>query len=106
MNTWFPVFIGLLLRIGIPLALTILMIVMLHRLDRRWQEEAISIPIIPPEKACWEIKGCPPERQKACAAASQPKIPCWQVFRSKDGTLKEACLACEVFRSAPAPVAS
>jgi len=104
MSTWLPVFIGLLLRIGIPLAVTVLIIYLLGRLDRRWQKEARAIPLISPEKACWEIKGCPPENQKACAAAAQPKIPCWQVFRSKEGILKETCLGCEVFRRAPAPM--
>ncbi len=105
MNNWFPFLIGLLLRLGIPLVLTVLMILLLNQLDRRWQKEAVAIPVISPEKACWEIKGCPPEKQKTCAAAAQPKVPCWQVFRAKDGTLKDSCLGCEVFRSAPAPLA-
>jgi hypothetical protein len=31
-------------------------------------------------------------------------VPCWQVFRGKDGQLQERCLACEIFRRSPAPV--
>jgi len=104
MNATYAFIIGILLRVGIPVALTIVAFYLLRRLDERWQKEAGTLPPIPRGKPCWEIKGCSPQAKKNCPAAAQPKVPCWQVFRSKDGVLKEACLGCDVFRQARVPV--
>ena len=95
--------LGLLLRLGIPILVTAGLLVLLHRLDRRWQKEALTLPVVPAGRPCWEIKGCSDEEKKDCPAVAQPKTPCWQVFRSKDGVMKEACLGCDVFRRAPVP---
>ena len=97
-------FLGVLLRLGIPVIVTVLLLVWLHRLDKRWQKEALAVPVVPAGTPCWEIKGCPEEKKKTCPAAAQTKMPCWQVFRTKDGVMKEACLGCDVFRRAPVPV--
>ena len=105
LNTFFTFALGLLLRIGIPLAVTAGVIYLLHHLDQRWQEEALSVPVVAPTgKPCWEVKECPETRHKACPAAAQPRVPCWQVFRSKSGVLREDCLSCEVFRQASVPL--
>ena len=105
LNTFLAVALGLILRIGIPLAVTAGVIYLLHRLDQRWQREALSMPTVAPGgKSCWEVKKCPEARHKACLAAAQPEIPCWQVFRSKNGVLREECLSCDVFRQASAPM--
>jgi hypothetical protein len=106
MNTALVFVIGVLLRIGIPLALTSVIFYLLRRLDERWQKEAQVIPVAVAGKPCWEIKGCSAQKKKACPAFAQPKVPCWQVFRAKDGVMKEACLGCAVFRLASAPVLS
>jgi hypothetical protein len=95
--------LGLLLRIGIPLAVTILIIYLLRRMDKRWQAVALPVPVAAPRKPCWEVNGCSGQKRKNCPAAAQPNIPCWQVFRAKNGVLKEGCLVCEVFRQAPLP---
>jgi hypothetical protein len=97
---------GLLLRLGIPITVTALVFALLHRLDQRWQKEALALPVIPAGKPCWEIKGCSEEKKKDCEAVAQPKTPCWQVFRARDGVMKEACLGCIVFRQAPVPIRS
>ncbi len=104
LNTFFTFTLGLILRIGIPLAVTAGVIYLLHCLDRRWQKEASAEALASPAgKPCWEIKRCGEEKRKACPAAAQPKVPCWQVFRSNNGVLREACLGCNVFRQAPIP---
>ena len=96
--------LGLLVRLGLPIAVTAVLLVLLHRLDQRWQKEALALPVVPAGKPCWEIKGCPEQAKKDCPALLQPLKPCWQVFREKDGVMKEACLGCDVFRQAPVPV--
>jgi hypothetical protein len=94
---------GLLLRLGLPIALTAGVFALLHRLDKRWREEALALPVVPAGKPCWEIRGCA-EKKQDCPAAAQSNTPCWQVFRTKDGVMKEACLGCDVFRQAPVPI--
>ncbi|MCX6035377.1 MAG: hypothetical protein NTV38_10440, partial [Chloroflexi bacterium] len=96
--------LGLLLRVGIPVAVTALIFFLLRSLDERWQKEAQAIPVISSQRPCWEIKGCSEENRKNCPAIAQPNVPCWQVFRTKNGLLREECLGCDVFRLAPVPV--
>ena len=96
--------LGLLLRIGIPVAMTALIFYLLRRLDERWQKEALAIPVISSQRPCWEMKGCAEEKRKNCLASARPNVPCWQVFRTNNGLLREDCLGCDVFRLAPTPV--
>jgi hypothetical protein len=110
MNDWnvlSAVVIGLVLRIGLPIAATALVIFFLRRLDNQWKAEATErmlIPMASSGKPCWEVKKCSPEQMKTCPAASQTASPCWQFFRTDQGALKETCLGCEVFRLAPLPI--
>ena len=106
MDTILTFLLGLLMRIGIPVAVTALVFLLLRRLDERWQKEALAIPVISSQRPCWEIKGCSEEKRKNCPSPAQSNTPCWQVFRTKNGLLKEECLGCAVFRLAPAPVLS
>lgn len=103
MNTVLVIILGVLLRIGIPAAVTTLIFLLLRRLDKRWQKEAEAIPVISSQRPCWETKGCSKEKRQNCPAFSQTGVPCWQVFRTKNGLLREECLGCEVFRQAPVP---
>ena len=103
------VVIGLLLRFAIPIALTVLAVWFFRRLDRRWQAEAqeharLQMALAAAGRTpCWEQKQCSPERREKCLAYQQQGVPCWQVFRDKDGNLRPACLECGVFVTAPAP---
>ena len=100
--------VGLVVRFGIPIVITILVVRWLRRLDARWQLEAnktrprMAIAVL--QARCWEQRGCPPERRASCPAYARPDVQCWQVFRDADGRLQEACLDCDIFKKAPAPV--
>lgn len=96
--------LGLLLRIGIPVTVTVLVFFFLRRLDEHWQKEAQAIPVISSQRPCWELKGCSDEKRRNCPAFAHSNIPCWQVFRTKNELLREDCLGCEVFKFAPMPV--
>jgi hypothetical protein len=100
------ILIGLFLRLALPIAVTIVAIYFLRKLDLHWQEEAehdLNRPAV--EKVrCWDLKDCPIEKRKTCPALSSPQ-PCWQVNRLPNGYLREECLDCAIFRNAPAPVA-
>lgn len=107
MNELLPVFMGLILRVGLPIGLTALIILLLKRLDAQWQAEAPLPEVLAPTGApCWERHQCPPEKRAACKAFQNTSIPCWQLHRKDDGTLREGCIGCTVFREAPIPTLS
>lgn len=98
----FVVVLGFVMRLAVPLALTIVLALWLRRMDTQWQQEGARRQPPAAVAPCWEQRGCPPEQRGECAAFAQPDTPCWQVFRAAGGELKPACLTCAVFRDAPA----
>lgn len=101
---------GMLLRIGIPVAITAALVYIFSRLDARWRAEAEqslepgeTAPGLTPNCGCWKIMGCTEESRAGCKAFASPDAPCWHVYRSREGLLQEKCLACRVFREAPVP---
>lgn len=101
-----------LLRFGLPILLTVLVIWFFRRLDARWQAEAqeskasVSLENLVPVIKCWVLNDCPEERREQCKAYQNQDVPCWQNFRAVDGALKESCLGCGVFRGAPVPISA
>jgi hypothetical protein len=110
LQTSIAVIVGLLIRLGIPIGVTVVFVWLLSRLDRRWEEGARISPgkqvtsiIRARNPGCWEINKCTVENRKNCTAYLHPETPCWQVFRNSDGRLKPACIGCKVFLEAPIP---
>ncbi len=97
------VVIGILLRLGIPIALTFLLAMFLKWLDMRWQAEAeqehTEVLALAQsgqkQRPCWEIHNCPKNLRKNCKAYANPAVPCWEVSRI-NGHLKPACRTCKV----------
>lgn len=101
------VFLGLALRLGLPVLFTVLLIIILRHLDERWQQEGVgTVSVLAQNTRCWEQHNCSDEKRASCSAYLHPEIPCWQLNRSKEGILNEQCLNCETFRKAPVPVHS
>jgi hypothetical protein len=103
--------LGLLLRFGIPILVTVLIVQLLRRLDERWQHEGAQGKAAGPgefsmfsELRCWILNDCTPEQRQRCPAFIEAIRPCWQVHRHGNGILKEGCLDCELFRGAPIPM--
>jgi hypothetical protein len=106
-TTTFAIILGVLLRIAVPLVVTILIFTVLKRLDEHWKREADIRPdqqVKPGNVGCWEFNSCPEKARAACKAYQNPDSPCWQVFRDKNGRMQERCIGCDVFRHAPVPV--
>lgn len=103
-NAIFALLLGVFVRLGLPLLATLLVVFMLRKLDVRWQKEAESERgmLVRDADPCWKEQGLALEEIVARAAASEK--PCWQVHRLSNGYLREACLDCEVFINAPAPM--
>lgn len=104
--------LGIFLRFGLPVGLTLLVCWFFRRLDARWQEEAEAyqkrsgLQSLVPVVRCWLLNDCPKERRNSCPAYLNQGVPCWQQFRRVNGELKETCLGCRVFRAALTPTAA
>ncbi len=94
--------LGLLVRLAIPILVTVLVIAFLRRLDAAWQQEARYAPLKVEKPECWTTRECNPAQREVCPAARSP-LPCWQVFRLPNGYLSEKCLTCDVLARAPLP---
>jgi hypothetical protein len=92
---------GLAVRLMIPILITVLVVIVLTSLDKRWQTEATTTAPQVQKPACWDIKHCSAEQRKTCAGF-RSDAPCWQAFRLTNGYLDQKCLGCPVFAPAPA----
>jgi hypothetical protein len=101
----FAVLAGVALRLVIPLLITGLAVFFLRRLDKRWQSEGIDRPLLVKKPECWKINKCSPALRKNCPGYLSP-LPCWQAMRLPNRTLRNECLDCKIFRSAPIPLHS
>jgi len=100
LTSFLIILIGLILRLGIPIAGTVLLIYLLRKLDAHWQTEAEFTPVSVEKVECWKVKGCSEEQRKNCIGAMSP-LPCWQAQRQPNGYLQEKCISCEAFINAP-----
>jgi hypothetical protein len=104
--------LGMVVRLGIPVGITILLMRWLARLDARWQDEArhdariLAAGTRARNTGCWDVKHCTPEQKEKCLAYARKETPCWQVYRRENGALRESCLGCVVFKEAPIPITS
>lgn len=105
MNEFFAVLAvvaGVIVRLAIPVLLTIVLVQLLRILDWRWQQEGENRPYLVEKPACWEVNNCPPELRKDCRGYTSP-LPCWQARRTANGYLRDECLGCQIFLKAPVP---
>ncbi len=106
------VIIGIILRFGLPLLITALIVVALKRVDASWQAEIDerriqSLKGMEVEQVqCWTISSCPEIKREECVAYQIRSVPCWQHFRNGRGELREDCLECEIFRITPITIAA
>jgi hypothetical protein len=108
----------LLLRVGVPLAVTGLITWGLHRLDARWQADAearqataaVNAGRVQPAQfkapqaaatPCWQLRNCSEAKRGGCAACQEPGLPCWMARLHHDGRLPGACYGCALFRLRP-----
>jgi len=99
------VLFGFILRLGIPIGLTLALGWFLRRLDARWREEALQSksvayqlplqkPVVRPLSVhCWQFFACPPELLVECPAYNDPDTPCWEIFR-QNGDISKRCQIC------------
>jgi hypothetical protein len=110
MNEYYAILAGVLIRIAIPLLVLLGLALLLGRMDARWKRESQSLRqgrdltvISNGTAACWDVKGCSPEKIAACPVKNSDES-CWQVFRQENGDFDPNCLNCDVFLTSVAPV--
>lgn len=111
------VVVGLfLLRLGVPLLITLLVAYWFRRLDKKWQAEALArkplgswqgnprskLESLKPEQPCWVTKGCAEKDRAQCPGCSPLDIPCWVKQIRATGELPRKCYGCELFNLQPA----
>lgn len=102
---------GLLLRFGIPIGITALLVYALRRLDQKWQREIelaaqselVQVSLYD-QIRCWATKECSQEDRDNCPAFLEGGRPCWQVHRDVSGEMRRECLDCPVFSNVPAGI--
>ncbi len=93
-------------RIGVPIALTLAF--------GYWLERKLRPPEAPAEtleKArltrkhsniirlhCWDIKRCEPAKRAQCAATQHPELPCWLAIQVDGGKVRENCFTCAFYK--------
>ena len=103
------------LRLGVPLAITLAVGYWLRRLDAKWQAEALArkaeAALIEEEKQaepniemfriieqpCWVLKNCAEENYLRCPAHKHADLPCWLARLRTEGRLPQPCYQCELF---------
>ena len=102
--------LGFILRLGIPIGITLLLSWGLKRLDAKWRAEAIAEVqkaddvLAQPSSAylsgpCWTLVDCPPTKRESCPAYQNPEMPCWE-YRRTNGTYAKTCTTCTVWQQA------
>ena len=99
------------LRLGIPLAITIVLAWFLRRLDSKWALEAerqreqenqpatTAVSAEPKPSPCWVVKGCPEEVYRNCPAHILQTLPCWVARIRVEGRMPALCANCALFRA-------
>lgn len=94
------VILGGVLRLLLPVGITVFVAAALKRLDDRWRMQSLNeamaaagAPGSVQELHCWEAFGCKDEQRANCRASQNPGQPCWDCF-SKDGQLQSSCKRC------------
>lgn len=95
-------------RLGIPVAGTILICYVLNRLSERRaaqlaQERKLRRKALgqaqPVVRAlhCWEIKRCDEEKRDACPAHQRENLPCWLALQLAGVPLSAECHTCAMY---------
>ena len=96
------VILGFVLRIGVPLLITILIGRGLRKLDAKWKEDGQKVRIQDlsisdrtiDRMTCWEFFDCSEEKRKNCKMYDQTGVLCWEICQ-KIGEEPSECLACK-----------
>ena len=104
------IFAMFVLRIGVPIVLTLAFGYWLEKKLAPPQEasvhQATGARIIqfprqaatrPTAVHCWDLKECSVDQRSNCAACQRPDLPCWLALQAQGEKLREACFTCALY---------
>ena len=108
---WLPttlaMILGILLRIAVPIIVTILFVYLLKKLDERWKSES-DIGTGQADQSgnigCWDVNNCPAEKRVGMQGLPKPGHPLLAGVPGRKWQITRSCIGCDVFRHAPVPV--
>lgn len=104
------------MRLGIPITLTLIVGFVLRLLDKKWEADALNMRSLSSGAAtlaarvsaplpCWLVKGCPADQIADCPAHANKDLPCWLARLRAEGRIPQMCAGCELFRTPTAGAA-
>ena len=95
-NETFVVISMFVMRVGVPIALTIAL--------GKWLEKRLAPPKERNESVrasskiiqlhCWDVKRCAPTVRAQCASFKHPELPCWLALQADGGKVRPECFRC------------
>ena len=96
------------LRIGVPIALTLAFGYWLEK-KLRPPEQTENTQPLPIEKRwtrtgniiqlhCWDVKKCGAATRAQCAATKHPELPCWLALQAEGHKVREECFTCAFYK--------
>ena len=104
----FVLIIMVILRVGVPLALTLAFGYWLEKkLNPRAERQNGKIvqasrritrsgKII--QVHCWDIKRCEHAKRAQCVAYQHPELPCWLALQAEGHAVREECFTCALYK--------
>ncbi len=86
------------LRIGVPILITLMIGAWLQRLLQEPETETQPSPAdLANGKHCWDVNKCEETKRAQCAAFQRPDLPCWLAIQVSGQGLTEKCYSCALF---------
>ncbi len=93
------------LRLGIPIALTIWVGRWLEKKMRPQEESGERKQEMERRVAgnviylhCWDFKHCDSTKRAQCAAIKHPDLPCWLALQAEGNQVRQECHACALYK--------
>jgi hypothetical protein len=94
------------LRIGVPVALTL---ALGYWLEKKLRPPEVVEKELPQPRAtkpdakiiqlhCWDVKRCDSTTRAQCAAVKHPELPCWLALQAEGLPVREECFTCALYK--------
>ena len=98
------------LRVGVPVAVTLALGYWLEKKLRPPGEEKENMPVkvelMPRGQSpkiiqlhCWDVNRCEATQRTQCAASRHPDLPCWLSLQVEGYKIREECFTCRLYRA-------
>ena len=87
------------LRIGVPLLITLMIGAWLKRLLEEHEEQPETAPLeLAPGQHCWDVRPNDRTAQAKTMAAQRPDLPCWLALQVGGKGVQDMCYGCPLYQ--------